>query len=148
MCVNQGSSITHSFFYVVSFSLESFINFFKMSNHMGKLLKNLQSKCFWFQRTVCSVGTNCEIGSWVYNCSMHLRKASPSRQIFKALKTRAGHDLVHEFEQKTVLGPEHRKITSVFVTHETQTGYQPDGRSAVWVWSQGSGWGPCNLCVF
>ena len=53
---------------------------------------------------------------------MHLRKGSPSRQVFKALKTRAGHDLVHEFERKTVLGPEHRKTTSVFVTNETQTG--------------------------
>ena len=76
---------------------------------MDKLLKNLQSKCFWFQHTVCSVGTNCEIGSWVYDSSVHLRKASPPRQIFKGLKTRAGHDLVHEFERKTVLGPEHRK---------------------------------------
>ena len=113
MCVNQGSSIKHSFFYVVSFSLESFINFFKMSNHMDKLLKNMQSKCFWFQHTGCSVGTNCEIGSWVYDCSMHLRMASPSREIFKGLKTRAGHDLVHEFKQKIVLGSEQRKTTSV-----------------------------------
>ena len=62
---------------------------------------------------------------------MHLQKASPSRQSFKALKTRADHDLVHEFEWKTVLGPEHKKATSVFVTNETQTGFQPDGRSAV-----------------
>ena len=107
----------------------------------------MQSKCFWFQHNVCSVGTSCEIGSWGYASSMHLQKASPSRQIFKALKTRAGHDLVHEFDRKTLLGPEHRKTTSVFVTNETQTGYQPDGRSAVWVWSLGSAWGDCNLCV-
>ena len=107
----------------------------------------MQSKCFWFQHNVCSVGTSGEIGSWGYDSSMHLQKASPSRQIFKALKTRAGHDLVHEFDWKTVLGPEHRKTPSVFVTNETQTGYQPDGRSAVWVWSLGSAWGHCNLCV-
>ena len=64
---------------------------------------------------------------------MHLQKASPSRLISKALKTRAAHDLAHEFEKKkkTFLGPEHRKTTSVFVTNETQTGYQPDGRRAV-----------------
>ena len=84
---------------------------------------------------MCSVAINCEIGSWVYDSSMHLRKASPSRLISKALKTRAAHDLAHEFEKKkkkkTFLGPEHRKTTSVFVTNETQTGYQPDGRRAV-----------------
>ena len=62
---------------------------------------------------------------------MHLRKASPSRLLSKALKTRAAHDLAHEFEKKTFLGPEHRKTTGVFVTNETQTGYQPDGRRAV-----------------
>ena len=60
----------------------------------------MQSKCFWFQHNVCSVGTSCEIGSWGYDSSMHLRKASPSRQIFKALKTRAGHDLVHDLTGK------------------------------------------------
>ena len=63
MSVNQGSSIKHSFFYVVSFSLESFINFFQMSSHMDKLFKELQLKCFWFHQNVCSVDTNCEIGS-------------------------------------------------------------------------------------
>ena len=31
---------------------------------------------------------------------MHLQKASPSRLISKALKTRAAHDLAHEFEKK------------------------------------------------
>ena len=64
---------------------------------------------------------------------MHLQKASPSRLISKALKTRAAHDLAHEFEKKKkkFLGPEHKKTTSVFVTNETQTGYQPDGRRAV-----------------
>ena len=145
---SQPSSIKHSCFYVVSFSLENFINFFKMSCHMDKLLKNLQSKCFWFQHTVCSVGTNCEIGSWVYDSSMHLWKISPSRHIFKALIIRVGHGLFYEFERKTVLSLEHRKTKSGFVTSETQTGYQPGGRSAVWVWSMGSSWGPWNLCVF
>ena len=47
---------------------------------------------------------------------MHLQKASPSRLISKALKTRAAHDLAHEFEKnkkkkKTFLGPEHKKTT-------------------------------------
>ena len=85
----------------------------------------------WFQHHVCSVAINCEIGSWVYDSSMHLQKASPLRLISKALETRAAHDLAHEFEKKTFLGPEHRKTTSVFVTNETQTGYQPDDRRAV-----------------
>ena len=49
---------------------------------------------------MCSVGTSGEIGSWGYDSSMHLQKASPSRQIFKALKTRAGHDLVHDLTGK------------------------------------------------
>ena len=74
---NQSSSIKH--FFLVSFSLESFMNFFKMSSHMDKLFKKLQLKWFWFQHNVCSVATNCEIGSWVYNSSMRPWKTSSSR---------------------------------------------------------------------
>ena len=60
----------------------------------------------WFQHHVCSVAMNCEIGSWIYDSSMHLRKALPSRLISKALKTRAAHDLAHEFEKKkNISGP-------------------------------------------
>ena len=72
---------------------------------------------------MCSVDTNCETGSWVYDSSIRLWKTSSSRYIFKGLKTRAGHDLVHQFEQKTVLGFEHKKTTNFLVTDEIQTGY-------------------------